>query len=44
MEDVIQDKVKLWLTGNFDNATQTEIERLQKENSNELADAFLPES
>ena len=40
MEDVIQDKVKLWLTGNFDNATQTEIERLQKENSNELADAF----
>ena len=40
MDAAIQEKVDSWLNGNFDQATKDEIKRLQKENPNELADAF----
>ena len=40
MDAAIQDKVNTWLNGNFDQATKDEITRLQKENPDELADAF----
>src|SRR5687767_13927949 len=40
MDDVIQEKVNAWLNGNFDQATRDEIRRMQKENPQELADAF----
>src|SRR6266850_2518761 len=40
MDTVIQDKVKTWLRGNFDQATKEEISRLQKEHEKDLADAF----
>jgi phosphoglucomutase len=40
MDATIQAKVDGWLKGNFDKATKDEISRLQKENPNELADAF----
>jgi phosphoglucomutase len=40
MDATIQAKVDGWLKGNFDKATKDEINRLQKENPNELADAF----
>lgn len=40
MESVIQEKVSQWLGGDFDSATKDEIRRLQKDNPQELADAF----
>ncbi len=40
MESVIKDKVNQWLGGDFDSATKEEIQRLQTENPQELADAF----
>ncbi|MES1217166.1 MAG: phospho-sugar mutase [Bacteroidota bacterium] len=40
MEAAIQSKVDSWLNGNYDQATKDEIKRLEKENPNELADAF----
>jgi phosphoglucomutase len=40
MDAAIQSKVNTWLNGNFEQATKDEIVKLQKENPNELADAF----
>jgi len=40
MDAAIQSKVNTWLNGNFDQATKDEIVKLDKENPNELADAF----
>jgi phosphoglucomutase len=40
MDAAISTKVNVWLNGNYDSATKDEIIRLQKENSNELADSF----
>jgi phosphoglucomutase len=40
MDPAIQKKIDFWLSGNFDQATKDEIIRLQRENPDELADAF----
>jgi phosphoglucomutase len=40
MEQAIAHKVDQWLNGNYDEATKSEIRRLQTEQPNELADAF----
>jgi phosphoglucomutase len=40
MEAAIQEKINAWLNGNYDEATKTAITKLQKENPDELADAF----
>src|SRR5436190_2330605 len=40
MDAAIQAKIDTWLNGSFDDATKKEILRLQKENPNELMDAF----
>ena len=40
MDAAIQAKVNTWLNGNFDQETKDEISRFQKENPNELAEAF----
>lgn len=40
MDKAIQAKIDTWLNGGFDQATKGEIIKLQKENPNELADAF----
>ncbi len=40
MDAAIQEKVTLWLNGNYDQATRDEIARLQKENPNELTESF----
>ena len=40
MDAAIQAKIDIWLSGNFDKDTKDEITRLQKDNANELADAF----
>ncbi|MFM8587759.1 MAG: phospho-sugar mutase [Bacteroidota bacterium] len=40
MELAIAHKVDQWLNGNYDEATKSEIRRLQTEQPNELADAF----
>lgn len=40
MEAVIQDKVSVWLDGNFDQATKDEIRKLQEQNPNELTESF----
>jgi phosphoglucomutase len=40
MDAAIQEKVELWLKGNYDQATKDEIIRLQKENPAELTDSF----
>jgi phosphoglucomutase len=40
MDATIQTKVNTWLGADYDDATKTEIKKLQKENENELADAF----
>ncbi len=40
MDAAIQDKVNVWLNGNFDQQTKDEIRRLQKESPDQLADAF----
>lgn len=40
MDPAILAKVKVWLSGNFDQLTKDEIEKLQRENPDEIADAF----
>ena len=40
MEQAIALKVDQWLNGNYDEATKSEIRRLQTQQQNELADAF----
>lgn len=40
MDKTIQAKIDGWLNGSFDQATKDEVIKLQKENPNELADAF----
>src|SRR5258705_12682276 len=40
MDAAIMEKVDIWLNGNFDQATKDEVRRLQKENPDQLADAF----
>src|SRR6476659_5639516 len=40
MDTAIQEKVNKWLEGSFDQPIKDEINRLMKENPNELADAF----
>jgi len=40
MDAAIQEKIDVWLNGNFDQQTKDEIRRLQKENPDQLADAF----
>jgi phosphoglucomutase len=40
MDAAIQEKVNVWLNGNFDQQTKDEIRRLQKESPEQLADAF----
>ncbi len=40
MDTIIESKTATWLKGNFDQATKDAISHLQKENANELADAF----
>src|SRR6476619_8488107 len=40
MDAAIQDKINVWLNGNFDQQTKDEIHRLQKEKPDELEDAF----
>src|SRR6478735_2424512 len=40
MDAAIQEKINVWLNGNFDQQTKDEIHRLQKENPDQLADAF----
>src|SRR5438128_1296996 len=40
MDTLIKEKVNLWLNGNFDPGTKEQIEKLQHENPNEVADAF----
>jgi len=40
MDTKIQEKINSWLSGNFDQSVKDEITRLQKENPDDLADAF----
>lgn len=40
MDKNIQAKIDKWLTGNYDEDTKDEIRKLQKENPDELAEAF----
>jgi phosphoglucomutase len=40
MDIAIQEKINNWLKGSFDQATKDEITRIQKQNPDELADAF----
>jgi phosphoglucomutase len=40
MEAVIQDKIKTWLSGNFDAETKEQIKKLESANPSEAADAF----
>src|ERR1043165_9608921 len=40
MDAAIMERVNAWLNGKFDEDTKKEIQRLEKENPNELADAF----
>ena len=40
MDAAIQSKINTWLNGNFDEQTKYDIRRLQKENPEQLADAF----
>src|SRR5580698_10616393 len=40
MDAAIQEKVNIWLNGNYDQETKDEIARLQKENPTELAESF----
>jgi phosphoglucomutase len=40
MDAAIMEKINIWLNGNFDKATKDEVSRLQKENPDQLADAF----
>ena len=40
MDDAIKKRYTAWLNGNFDESIKSEISRLERENPNELADAF----
>src|SRR5579872_4898636 len=40
MDAAIQDKVDIWLKGNYDQATKDEITRLESENPTELTESF----
>jgi phosphoglucomutase len=40
MDAAIQDKLTIWLNGNYDQATKDEIRRLQQDNPNELIESF----
>ncbi|MEK7198336.1 MAG: phospho-sugar mutase, partial [Bacteroidota bacterium] len=40
MDAAIQEKINVWIIGNYDRATKDTIARLQAENPDELADAF----
>ena len=40
MDAAIQERVQTWLSGNYDEATKKEIEKIKAENPKELADAF----
>lgn len=40
MDAAIQQKVAVWLSGNYDEATKEGIKKMQAENPDELADAF----
>jgi phosphoglucomutase len=40
MDAAIQDKINTWVTGNYDQSVKDGIAKLQKENPDELADAF----
>ncbi|UAY53416.1 phospho-sugar mutase [Ferruginibacter albus] len=40
MDSKIQEKVDSWLNGNYEQSVKDEIKRLEKENPDELADAF----
>lgn len=40
MDTNVQEKIDQWLTGSFDEDTRREIKRLQKENPDELKEAF----
>lgn len=40
MDAAIQAKINVWLNGNFDQQTKDEIVRLEKDNPEQLADAF----
>jgi len=40
MENVIKEKVNVWLNGNYDKATQEEVTKLLQNNEKELIDAF----
>jgi len=40
MESSIQEKISTWLNGSYDQETKNDIERLQKENPNELTESF----
>ncbi|MGL6268109.1 MAG: phospho-sugar mutase, partial [Chitinophagaceae bacterium] len=40
MDIAIQEKVQIWLKGNYDEATRNDILKMQLENSAELADSF----
>ncbi|MFT3704998.1 MAG: phospho-sugar mutase [Agriterribacter sp.] len=40
MDTNIKERIDVWLNGNYDEATKNEIRRIQKENPDELPDAF----
>jgi phosphoglucomutase len=40
MDAAIQEKINVWVNGNYDQATKDTINQLQKDNPDELADAF----
>jgi phosphoglucomutase len=40
MDDAIKKRYTVWLNGNFDESLKEEIRKLERENPNELADAF----
>lgn len=40
MDAAIQEKVNVWLNGNYDQETKNEITRIQKENPDELTESF----
>ena len=40
MDEKIQKKVAVWLNGNYDEATKEEIRKMQKDNPEDLVEAF----
>src|SRR6187402_1615172 len=40
MDAAIQERINVWVNGNYDQATKDTISQLQKDNPDELADAF----